>query len=140
MTLSVEITRQIPAPPERVYDAWLDPGLMARFLRPGPGVRVRDVEVNPVVGGAFSLVMLAGEVAIPIGGTYRELDRPKALAFSWLSSRTRADSLVRLTFTAVPGGTEMTLRHTGFPDASSRNDHDGGWVAIVDALAAQLRV
>ena len=34
--LSLEITRYIPHPPERVFDAWLDPKMLATFMVPGP--------------------------------------------------------------------------------------------------------
>ena len=90
------------------------------------------------VGGAFSLTMVAGETLIPIHGEYRVLDRPHALAFTWQSARTTEHSLVELGFEAVGEQTKMTLRHVGFPDASARDDHDGGWAHILDCLLVIL--
>jgi len=134
MTWLVDFSRMIAAAPEELFDAWLDPEAIAHFMCPGEGVRVRDVEVDARVGGAFSLNMVAGETVIPIHGTYRVIDRATKLAFAWLSDRTTDESVVTLTFEASSEGTQMTLHHEGFPDEGARDDHAGGWQHIVGRL------
>lgn len=138
MTLLVQLERSLPATPERVYDAWLNPQAMAQFLCPAPGVQLEDVSVDPRVGGAFSLTMVVGEARVPIEGDYRVMQRPHALHFGWRSHRTTADSEVQLTFAPQGDHTLMTLRHVGFTDASSRADHHGGWQHILELLAKAL--
>lgn len=134
MSLRVEIVHTFPTHPARVFDAWLDPVALSAFLTPDPGVRTEQVSVDPKVGGGFSLVMIAGSTEIPIHGSYLEIDRPHRLVFGWRSSRTTAQSVVTLTFEAVPEGTRLTLHHTGFPDSAARDDHDGGWAHILETL------
>jgi uncharacterized protein YndB with AHSA1/START domain len=46
----VRLHRTIAAPPDRVYEAWLEPELIQRWLAPG-GVEVGRVEVDDRVGG-----------------------------------------------------------------------------------------
>ena len=137
--LKVRLVREIAAPREAVYNAWLDPVLLARFLKPAPGVTVIDEHVDAREGGELRLTMIAGETRIPIRGVYRRIDRFDRLEFTWLSSRTLESSLVRLRFDEVgPERTRLTLEHVGFSDEASRRDHEGGWGGVLDELALAL--
>src|SRR5215213_10179741 len=51
---AVHVRRTIAAPPERVYRAWLDPELMAKWFAPA-GFTVRKAEVDERVGGRLSI-------------------------------------------------------------------------------------
>lgn len=51
--IELRITRRIAAPCERVFDAWLDPDTMARFLFATPGGVMQQVDNAPHVGGRF---------------------------------------------------------------------------------------
>ncbi|MCK0170166.1 SRPBCC domain-containing protein [Aliiroseovarius sp. S1123] len=135
--LSLEISRHIPHPPERVFDAWLDPKLLAKFMVPGPGVTIPEAKVDPKVGGQFLIMMRVPEVGdLPHTGEYRVIDRATQLAFTWVSQNSQEDSVVTLDFAPKNGGTDLTLRHVRFPSEQSRDDHNGGWSRILDALAA----
>jgi uncharacterized protein YndB with AHSA1/START domain len=48
----VRLERLIPAPPHRVYRAWLDPGLVGRWMAPGD-FAVTRVEIDERAGGAY---------------------------------------------------------------------------------------
>ena len=39
--LKLEITRLIPANREKLFDAWLDPVMLAQFMIPGPDMTFR---------------------------------------------------------------------------------------------------
>lgn len=52
----VEVTIVMQAPHEQVFDAWLTPDRMARFLCAGD-TRVTQLEADPRVGGSFRVVM-----------------------------------------------------------------------------------
>ena len=80
------------------------------------------------------MVRHAGDTEIWVCGVYKQLDRPNALSVTWHSPWTEAHSLVTLRFEAKGDPTSMPLRHTDFPDVSSRDDHEGGWGHILDAL------
>lgn len=138
-TLLVELTRVIPAAAEELFDAWLDPEAMAAFLSPLEGVSTRVAHVDARVGGGYALTMHMGETVIPIEGEYRVVERPARLAFTWLSDRTLPGSLVTLTFERLAEeSTRMTLRHVGFPDEETREDHARGWARIAEELSSSI--
>ncbi|MDA8747121.1 SRPBCC domain-containing protein [Litoreibacter sp.] len=134
--LSLTTSRTIAAPTEQVFNAWLDPEKLARFMRPAPEMTVPKAEVDAVEGGRFDIIMQAGEQEIPHAGTYKEISRHSRLVFTWESPFSIDGSTVTLDFAAVDGGTKVTLTHVKFPDEDSRDNHAGGWGNILTALDA----
>ena len=130
------ISQIIPAPVKTVFEAWLDPTALARFIKPMDGMPDCEVEVDPQEGGEFLIVMKAGDQDLPHRGEYKTIRRYEKLAFTWLSDYTIPDSLVTLTFKELgPNDTELTLHHVGFPNEETRANHAGGWGSIVEELA-----
>lgn len=138
-SLRVDIERKISAPPEAVFDAWLNPDMLAKFMTPMPDVVITEATCDPQVGGRFKVVMRVGDQDLPHSGTYKTIDRPNELAFTWESPMsTQEDSTVTLHFTPVNDGTKVTLRHHRFPSQDSRDNHEKGWGGILRALEAAL--
>ncbi|GGE34428.1 hypothetical protein GCM10011360_22860 [Primorskyibacter flagellatus] len=137
--LALKLTRTIPAAPEKVFDAWLDPQVMALFLCPGEGT-TSQVTNDPTVGGRYDILMEGGPhgEGVPHWGTYRRIDRPEVLEFTWNSPHAEPDSIVTLTFKPVSGGTEVTLVHDRFPSDGARSGHEKGWTSILEKLEARF--
>ena len=136
--LSVVVSRRFAASTARVFEAWLDPVVLAKFMRPGPDMSAPKVTTDPVVGGAFEIVMMAGDQEIPHRGIYKEINRHTRLAFTWESPFSEPDSLVTLDFVDIDGETDLTLTHVRFPSEDSRANHEGGWTAILACLDPAL--
>jgi len=137
--LNLEVSRVINAPKESLFDAWLDPKMLAKFMMPAPDMSVPDVKTDARVGGRFLIVMHSGGKDMPHEGTYKTIERPNTLAFTWESPMSPIDgSLVTLNFDDVDGGTKVTLNHVRFPNEESRNNHEGGWTRILEALAGAV--
>ncbi len=137
--LTLTVRKSIPAAVEKVFDAWLDPAMLARFMTPGEGMTVPRAETDPKVGGRFTIIMAAGDQEIPHHGTYKAIEPHSRLVFTWESPFSEPDSTVTLTFT--PDGaaaTDVELTHVRFPSEESRANHEGGWIAILDVLGARL--
>ncbi len=135
--LELTVSRHIAAPRETLFDAWLDPRMLARFMTPGENMTVPEAKTDPRVGGRFLILMRAGDQDMPHEGTYREIDRPNRLAFTWESQHSTVEgSTVTIDFEEADGGTNLTLTHVRFENEQMRENHRGGWTAIVDALAA----
>ena len=132
--LSLNVSRQINAPIEAVFNAWLSPEIMARFMTPGEGVTVEDAKADPVEGGVFSLNMIAGENKLPHGGEYKVIKPHSTIVFSWDSPFSVDGTLVTLNFTAQDGGTLVALNHVKFADEETRDNHKGGWSKILESL------
>lgn len=136
----VRVQRTYDASPERVFDAWLDPNALAQFMRPGEKMGC-DAVNDPRVGGKFSITMLGSEGNIfPHSGEYLTIDRPRKLVFTWHSKATAmAKTEVTVELKPVGGGkTELTLTHVGIPQ-EERENHNGGWTAILALLDNVLR-
>ena len=135
--LSLKVTQQISASPERVFDAWLDPQTLTKFITPDPGFAEPDVSNDPRVGGRFDIIMKADR-DLPHWGIYKEIDRPNRLVFTWVSEFSREDSVVTLTFAGKDGGTEVTLVHERFHSEEMRDNHEKGWGAILVRLQGEF--
>jgi len=133
--LICKLSRVINAPIDKVFDAWLDPQLLSRFMLPMPGMPQPKTEVDGREGGRFTIHMDVGGEIIPHSGTYLELDRPNRLVFSWESPFSTDGSTVTLEFTAQDKvKTRLELTHVRFIDEETRDNHEIGWGNILAAL------
>lgn len=133
--MMVTVNRRISAPVETVFNAWLDPEMLARFMLPGDGMSVPKAVSDARVGGRFTIIMAAGDDEIPHGGEYRAIDRHSKLVFTWESPFSIDGSTVTLNFADAGGATDLELIHVKFPSEESRNNHEGGWNAILNKLS-----
>jgi uncharacterized protein YndB with AHSA1/START domain len=136
--LSVVVSRRFSAPAARVFEAWLDPEVLAKFMTPcvgGPAARVTN---DPVEGGAFEIIMRTEEKEIPHRGVYKTIDRFDRLVFTWDSPFSLPDSEVTLEFVERAGGTDVTLTHVKFASEDARNGHERGWTDILASLEPVL--
>ena len=134
----VDVATTIRAPRERVFDAWLNPDRLARFLCAGD-THVARIEVEARVGGAFRVVMANDKGSSDHRGQYLEIQRPERLRFTWASPATNgADTDVTVTFETTDEGTRVTLVHVGLPDATAAGRHDSGWQSILAKCRALL--
>lgn len=137
-THSLSIGRLIRAPITLVYDAWLDAHLMERWMKPRPEV-VTTVRADATVGGALHVVMQFGGRTEVHQGTYRLIDRPNRLSFSWSSTAAGPDTLVDLSLLASDGGrTMLLLGHQGLSSQRAVENHREGWQRILDSLTELL--
>jgi uncharacterized protein YndB with AHSA1/START domain len=136
MTPDLVVRHTMPIARERVFDAWLDPVRLARFMRSGPITRA-TAEVDPRVGGKFRIVMFhpnSGPQGTEHAGEYLLIDRPRQLVFTWRSVNTDdRPTTVTIDFLEIEGGTEIVLTHRQLPPQQI-DGHRKGWSAIVEAL------
>ncbi len=93
-TYSLTVDRVIPGPIEEVFDAWLDPASMQQWMKPG-SMALLTADIDPVVGGQYTLTFSGIGKDTPHEGTYVEIDRPHRLVFTWKSGNT-GDTLVTI--------------------------------------------
>jgi uncharacterized protein YndB with AHSA1/START domain len=132
---SVTVRREIAAPAEALFDAWLDAQSLGSWLRPA-GIRQTRAETDPRVGGTFRIVMVNDESSIVHSGTYLEIDRPRRLVFTWSSPATRfRDSIVTVTFQPSFSSTVVEIHQVGLPDQDAQASHSAGWSDALRELA-----
>jgi uncharacterized protein YndB with AHSA1/START domain len=134
---AVTVRREIAAPAEALFDAWLNANSLGAWLRPA-GFRETRAETDPRVGGTFRIVMVGDESSVAHTGTYREIDRPRRLVFTWSSPATGfRDSIVTVTFTPSADSTVVEIHQVGLPDEEAQTSHRAGWS---DALGELDRI
>ena len=136
-SVSIEVTRRLSATPEKVFDAWLDPENLGRWLFATPEGRMERVEVDPRVGGRFEIDERRGDGLARHWGTYVEIDRPRRLAFDFGTSFEATPTRVTVTIEPDGDGSMLTLRHDGlWSEWEDRTRH--GWDMILANLEATL--
>lgn len=133
--LKVNVNKTIHAPIEKVFDAWLSPETLSKFILPMPGMPQPDTETDAREGGSFTIIMHVGDDKIPHTGKYLEINRPEKLVFTWESPFSTDNSTVTLNFSSIDENkTKVELTHVKFINEEARSDHEGGWGNILDAL------
>jgi uncharacterized protein YndB with AHSA1/START domain len=140
--VNVRVARRFSASPERVFDAWLDPKMIGKWMF-GPALREEEVVrivIDARVGGSFSFVVRRQGEEIDHIGKYREIDRPRRLVFTWgIAGFSDDESLVMIDIHPLETGSELTLTHqmqAKWADYASRTE--ASWIKMLDALAAIL--
>jgi uncharacterized protein YndB with AHSA1/START domain len=131
----VELTRDLSAPPERVFRALTDPAELARWWTGIGGISTASFDLRP--GGAYRLEfrMEKGETCA-VRGVVREVDPPRRLVMSWFSPEfPNQETVVSFALEPRAGGTRLKLRHTGLLEPGSCEAHEQGWI---EALALLL--
>lgn len=131
---SLTIKHRFKAPPEKVYQAWIDPAKMSRWLGPPDVIKVTTT-TDVRVGGRYTIQMIVPNDEHNVGGIYREIVPNRKLVFTWAwRSMPERESLVTVTFTPDGDGTLLTLHHEQFFDEAARDRHEQGWKVIVPRL------
>jgi glutathione S-transferase len=132
-------SRFIRAPREKVFDAFIDEAMLRQWHCPR-GLSVPHSHSDARTGGAWQLQMLARDGSrFAVGGVYRELRRPERLVYTWAwqgenSPLNGVQTLVEVDFLESDGGTELRLRHSGFPAAAASDAHAAGWRSTLNRL------
>lgn len=123
-TIAFTVERTIPAPPDAVFAAWLDPKV------PGNPWNLADqLLLTPAVDGFFYWRVRG----ISHYGRFTQVDRPARLEHTWVSPNTHGhESTVTVTFNRKGDATLMTLIHSGLPDTDEGRSHQQGWTYFLD--------
>ena len=116
MSVKFTVSDIIPATAREIYDAWLDSAAHAAMTG---GAKAK---ASPQVGGAF-----AAFDAYALGVNL-ELVPGKRIVQSWRTSdfaKDDPDSVLAVALEPAPGGTLVTLLHSGIP--GGQDDYKSGW-------------
>jgi uncharacterized protein YndB with AHSA1/START domain len=116
----------IDAPPDQVFDHFVRPELLVRWM--GDFARLEAVE-----GGVFS-VDING---VLIRGHFVRVDRPRSLEIAWGEAGNQAmppgATRLRVTLEARGGATHVELEHSGLVPAEAAK-HAIGWPHFIHRL------
>jgi len=135
--LTLTARRVIKAPQKRVFEAWLDPEMMMKFMSPRPDMHVSEARSDARVGGRF-FVMMVADKELPHEGSYQEITPYSRLVFTWEAPWSAPGTYVTIDFNPVKDGTEVVLTHVKFLSEEARDDHMGGWTGILTKLEKEM--
>jgi uncharacterized protein YndB with AHSA1/START domain len=144
--------RELDAPPDRVYDALLDPDALLNWLPPA-GMTGRFERYDARPGGGYRLVLTYADPAASPGKTTSDSDAVEA-TFVELVPGERVVQAVQFdsddpayagtmtmtwTLTPVGEGTEVEVRADDVPAGISAGDHAAGLASSLANLAQYVR-
>ena len=136
-TFELTLSRHVRAPREKVFEAFVNPEAMKRWMCPR-GMTLPVMEVDARVGGGFRLTMRArdGDQFSAVA-KYREIAPPARLVYTWQwegGPMPAVETLITVTLLERDGGTEIRMDHSGFPDAAMCESHKEGWGSCLNRL------
>jgi uncharacterized protein YndB with AHSA1/START domain len=131
--LKAIVTRKMAAPAAVLFRAWtkgIDHWLAVRG----------SVLLTPEVNSVFYFQTQHGEFRAPYYGRFLRVERNRLLEFAWVSLGTGgAETTVALDFQPEGPGCRLRLVHSGFNDASLRNEHAKAWRKVLTDLDAYTK-
>lgn len=123
-TERIEISRVLPATPERIYRAWVTASEHAEFTG-------APATIEPTEGGDFEV--WDGYIT----GTTLELQPPRLIIQAWRTTEfpeDAPDSRLEVSLEAVPEGTRVTIRHSEIPEGQGEAYRQGWGEHYLDPL------
>lgn len=141
--VTVTVQRTMRASAERVYDAWLDPAMIARWFAPELGPFER-IEIDAQVGGRFSIAQNrkddstedVGAGVVDHVGEYLILDRPRHMRFTFgIADLADSESVVDIQIEPLETGCNVTLTTT-LPSewAHYAERTEQGWKTLIEGI------
>jgi uncharacterized protein YndB with AHSA1/START domain len=126
----------IAAPRERVFEALTDPRQAVQWWGHNDRYHLTQFDIDPRVGGKWSTSGDSVNMGkLNIHGEILELDPPRRLAYTWISSWLPKTTKVVWEFENRNSGTLVKLTHTGFGgNAEHTNAHSIGWNLVLGWL------
>jgi uncharacterized protein YndB with AHSA1/START domain len=129
------ISIDFDAEPMAVFDAWVDPPLMERWLFKSP-TNTLEARTDPRAGGTFSIVEYDAGHVITHDGSYAIVEPPKRLSFS-LAVPKHFAGLAQIDVTITPVGltSRLDFQARGAGPANAQQL----WEAMIENLAKVLK-
>ena len=133
---AIRVVRRFRASPERVFHAFLDPGIAGRWLFATASRPIVRAAIDARVAGSFCLAERWHDALVEHRGEYLEIVPHRRLAFTLSAEGAR---VTRVTVDIAPskGGCRLKLAHDGVP-AGDAHYSKARWTGILYGLAATL--
>ena len=135
---SLVISRTYPASVERVFKAWTDANQLGQWFAPTDDYTTK-ANVDLRVGHEYRIAIThKGGNVHNVVGTYRLIEPPRKLVYTWRWDGASADTLVTVDFTPEGDATKVTITHEQFTNTEDRDKHNEGWNGCLNRLQRTL--
>lgn len=132
----VRVEKHFRHPPERVFDAFVDPVRVGQWLFHTPDGVMQRTDYDPRTGGAFHIVENRADGRVDHRGEFISLDRPNRIVFDFWTDASQDRTRVTVTFTASGDGCDVVLSHGLAPEWKDYAERSvRGWSLILDSLS-----
>ena len=117
-----------------VFEAWSTPKHMSYWMN--AGVNPQAVcKADLKEGGTFRIDYIDKDGSVHGHyGTYKEVNAPNRLVFSWLSDHSGGETEVVIDLKDNAGKTDLTLTHRLFRSETCASEHQEGWQSCWDEM------
>lgn len=126
----------IPADPGWVFQAWIDPEMMALWW--WPHIPDTSYSIDPRVDGTYRI--MSNEAGIGVRGTFTEVTAPTriAMTWEWMDDGETSDTsdTVEIDITHTESGVGLVLTHHLDPRAGDGAELRQGWTDVLERLVA----
>lgn len=131
-TMLIEARYQLPFPTPLVYSAWISPSTV---IAPATAM-----DINPVVGGHYRLLIDTPEFKSRAEGTFSDLQTNRHVRYTWEWDNNGEVTEIDVRFSpSADNTTQIDLVHSGFISAESHDMHRAGWDSYMEGLIAFLQ-
>jgi uncharacterized protein YndB with AHSA1/START domain len=153
--MAIRITHRFAAPPQRVFEAWLDPALAGRWLFATATRPMTDVAIEARVGGSFRLARRSRKRSFPVArpspqsdrrngkttehrGRFIEIVPHRRLVFDLVApDRPRAATRVTVEIAPRKSGCDLALSLDDVPPEET-NYSEARWMGMLYGLGETL--
>ena len=132
---ALEIVRQVRAAPDQVFRALTDPEELMKWW--GAKGMLTRAHVNLRPGGEYRFEFVSPEgTAAWVKGQYQVVEPPRRIVKTWFNSKfPDLRNTVEFRLEPSPGGTRLTLIHSGLADRPEAfADYEKGWPDVLGHL------
>ena len=137
--MTVEVSKEISAPVEKVFKAWTDPEHMKKWYSHQGG----EININQDfrVGGKYNNTKVCDDMPATVSGTFLEIVPNKKLVYSWTNTSKKhyaKDTIVTVEFIDKGKTTQVIVKHTNFATQEAFSGHNMGWQEVLNRVAASF--
>lgn len=134
--VEVRVEKRFRHPPERVFDAFLDPERVGLWLFRTPAGAMERTDYEPRPGGRFHIVERRADGLAHHWGEFVEIDRPRRIVFDfWVEAAEAERTRVTVEFRSAADGCDVVLSHDLAPAWAAWAERSAqGWTMILEGL------
>jgi uncharacterized protein YndB with AHSA1/START domain len=135
---SIVASVEIAKAPERVFQALASREIIEWWVNPGV-FDTKEWSGDVRLGGSWRSSGVARGQPYALEGKYLEIDPPRKLVHTWhFVGAPEQASTVTYMLETIPGGTRLTVRHSGIAAEDQRKNVGAGWRSSFDKLTEIL--